>query len=79
MLETNQKIETYNIGNQDLSQNIEINNKQIKLKILENNIKCIISNFFNNILNKRDNNSPPTNINPIIIYLESIYSDNSKQ
>ena len=39
MLETNQKIETYNIGNQDLSQNIEINNKAIQLKILGNNIK----------------------------------------
>ena len=62
-----------------MSQNIEINNKPIKLTILENNIKYLISNFFNNILNKRDNNSPPTNINPIIIYLESIYSDKSKQ
>ena len=78
MLETNQKIETYNIGNQDLSQNIEINNKAIQLKILGNNIKYWILNFLKNIFNKRDNISAPTIINPIIIYLESIYSDNNK-
>ena len=69
ILVTNLKIEAYNIENQDLFQNIEINNKHKKLITLENNIKYFISNFLRKILNKRDYISLPTIINPNIIYL----------
>ena len=78
-MQTKQKMEIYNIGNQDLIKKNEKKETPIKLRRTLVMKKCIISNLLKTILNKIEIISIPIKIKPIIIYFESTNEENNKE